>query len=232
MDINQIYNLTNTLANKYLSGAIAPDEFTQIAQNVSIDIFKLRAGLPEDYQIGQWMSRQGYQATFKISDDIKHLITLVDIAKSANNLYPYPANYGAFSSLRAGYIDDSCEEPTLTWQVVEMVTDAELSIRLQSQLMPPTMRRPIGAYYAGGFQVLPQNYTSARLTYLRLPTPPVWNYNVVNDQAIYTPIGSFNFDYPQTMDSDIIIRICRYMGINLRENDLVEYSLQRQNAGT
>lgn len=231
MTINEIYESVQTIANKKLSGAISPQEFNQLAAVVSNDLFKLKSGNPEDYQLGVPITKQGWQLTYTISDSLKHLVVERDIAKDANNLFPYPTGYAVFSSLKVAYITDDCDSE-LIWTRVEVVTDGELSVRLESQLIPPTPKRPIGAYYAGGFRIYPEVYTNARLTYLRYPTPPNWNFNVTNDQAIFNPVGSVNFDFPETLHSDIIIRICRYIGINLRENDLVEYSLQRQNAGT
>lgn len=231
MDINEIYLSANAIANKYLSGAISPEEFNRFAAIVSNDLFKTKVGIPEEYQPGLPLPRQAWQVSYKISDDVKHLIVETDISKNATNFFPYPGTYAAFSSMKYGYISSHCDSE-LTWTRVEVVTDGELSIRLESKLLPPTHRHPIGAYYNDGFKVFPTDITSIRLTYLRYPTTPNWNFTLVNDQPVYNPTGSVNFDFPVTLHSDIVIRICRYMGINLREEELLQAALQRQNSGT
>lgn len=241
MDINRVKETFDDIANKKLSGAISPDTFTRYCYLVTIDIFKLKAGLPEDYKPGQSLSAQGHQLTFKISDDIRHLITKTDINKNTSGFFPYPANYGAFDYALYGYIDNNCRDTKIRWKHVEPVTGAERAIRLDSHLIPPTLDYPILSYDATGWAIDPEVITQMRLSYLRLPNTPFWNYRMSGDQEIFDLTGanstafpnvpSVNIDFPETLFGDFVIRLCRYAGIELRENELTDYSLQRVNAG-
>lgn len=233
--INDIYNFVNLLADSYQSRKIAPDEFNQIVDNVNLDLFKLKVGLPEEYQVSAPFARQAWQVSNKISDDMRYFITQTTIAKNVStSIFAYPTNYGAFSSLRyRRVVNKDCDTPDVATRTIELVTDAELSERLDNTIITPTTEYPVGAWYAAGWKVFPSIINSVELTYLRLPTTPVWGYTVdpTTDLVTYDPVTSVQVDYPKTLWVDFAIMCVRYLGINIRDNELYQMVRERQVTG-
>lgn len=232
MLVSEGYKWLNFLSHKFLSGAIKPSDYNLSLAIVNIDFFKLRVGLPEDYQIGQPFSKQAYELTFKITDDIKHLRKRVLIPKSGDS-FPQPADFGAFSTARFPHVFIDNGQQKVVPRRIEVVTDEERNYRLSSSLLRPILKKPIANYVNGGLEVDPVEVDRIFLTYLRLPTQPVYRYiRNQNDEDIQDPNNpSTELDWPVTVHNDIFIRICKYWGINLREPELVAYMKDREKGG-
>ena len=232
MNINDIYEWVVFISNKSQSGEVTDSNFNTAAQFVNLDIFRKESGLPEDYMPNAPIPRMAWQITSTISDDLRFLVKTLPIDK-VNGYFPYPADYGAYSSLGYKWIMNN---PTgnPTWEDVwpELVTDEEKRLRLKSTIKPPTPFYPIAAYGVGGFQVYPESITKIELTYLKLPATPIRNFTQLpNDQTEYNPIGSVQFEYPETMYPNIAARIAMQYGINIREEQFVAYMNQRKQEG-
>lgn len=233
-NLNDIYLWVNFLADKYQSRAISDTEFNQIIDAVNLDLWKLKVGLPEEYQANAPFPRQAWQISNKISDDMRYFITQVDIQKNLSGIFEYPANYGAFSSLRyTRILNNNCDTPDVKTRTIELVTDAELSERLDNTIIPPNFDYPIGAWYATGWKVYPQVIKDVSLTYLRIPTTPFRNFDFdpVTDQTTYQPIGSIQLDFPKTLWIDFAVMCVKYLAVNIREADLYTMAQQRQLSG-
>lgn len=233
-NINDVYLLANFLADKYQSRAISDAEFNTVIDASNLDLWKLKVGLPEEYQVNAPFARQAWQVTNKISDDMRYFITQVDINKDAAGIFEYPNDYGAFSSMRYDRIlNQDCDTPDVKTRTVELVTDAELSERLDNTIIPPDYDYPVGAWYATGWKVYPTIIKKVNLTYLRLPTTPYRNYTLdpATDLTTYNPVGSVQLDYPKSLWVDFTFIVLKKMAINIREEELYQMAQQRINAG-
>lgn len=234
-NINDIYLWMNFLADKYQSRAISDNEANQIFDAVNLDLWKLKVGLPEEYQINAPFSRQAWQVSNKISDDMRYFITQVNITKNAQDIFVYPVDYGAFSSMRYDRIlnNEDCGAPDQKTRTVELVTDAELSERLDNTIIPPDYDYPVGAWYGSGWKVYPTIIKKVNLTYLRLPTTPVRGYilDPVTDLTQYDPLTSVQPDYPKTLWIDFATMCAKYIGVNIRDEELYQMAQQRQLTG-
>jgi hypothetical protein len=234
-NINDVYLLTNFLADKYQSRQIADSEFNTVLDACNLELFKLKVGLPEDYQVNAPFSRQAWQVSNKISDDMRYFITETSITKNATtSIFAYPNDYGAFSSMRYAWIlNNGCKTPDSKTRTIELVTDAELSERLDNTVIAPDYDYPVAAWYAGGWKVYPQIITVIDLTYLRLPTTPYRGYvlDPVTDLTQYDPLTSVQLDYPKTLWVDFTYLVLKALSINIREEELYQMATQRQLKG-
>jgi hypothetical protein len=233
-NINDIYLLISFLADKYQSRQISDAEFNTAIDASNLDLWKLKVGLPEEYQINAPFSRQAWQVTNKISDDMRYFITQLDIARNASDIFPYPADYGAFSSMRYERIlNQGCDTPDVKVRTVELVTDAELSERLDNTIILPDYDYPVGAWYGTGWKVYPTIINSINLTYLRLPTTPVRGYilDPATDLTTYDPATSVQLDYPKTLWVDFAYIVLKKLAINIREEVLYQMAESRQLKG-
>lgn len=232
--INDIYLLTNFLADKFQSRAISDAEFNYAIDAASSDLWKKKVGLPEEYQINAPFARQAWQVTNKISDDMRYFITQLDIARNASDIFPYPTDYGAFSSMRYERIlNQGCDTPDVKVRTVELVTDAELSERLDNTIILPDYDYPVGAWYGTGWKVYPKIINNVNVTYLRLPVAPYRNYTLdpLTDLTTYQPIGSVPPDFPTTLWIDLTYLILKQFSINIREEELYQMAEQRISKG-
>lgn len=228
LDIQTLDLTMVDIANKLLSGALTPETRNRFYNLVNLDLLKLKAGLPEDFDA---KNQQGFQVTFKNSDDIAFLIKEVDITRASNGFFPRPSDYAAFDYVLYGYITNACGKTSIAWKNIEPVTGSERAIRLDSALIPPDLEFPIIRWNALGWGVDPDAVKQLRLSYLRMPAKPIRNYTMVGDQDVFNPVGSVNAEWPETMFGDFVIRVCKYAGINLREQDFESMVLQRQISG-
>lgn len=235
MTINVFYKWINFMANKQQSGAVSPDEFNLCLEALSLEPLKIKLGLPEEYQIGVPFARQSYQVSQMITDDVRKFIKEVVINKNSSGYFEIPNDYILFSSMKYTFVGmaDDCQAGAFTeTQTIESVTDGELPFRLSNSIVPPTLDYPICAFYSGGIKVFPKEISQVELTYVRKPVTPFRNYLVTsNDEEIFDPNGSIDFEYPEIMHNDIAVLIAKYFGINLKDADLVNFAQTRQITG-
>jgi len=233
MTVQDVYLLFSFFADKFNSRQISSDEFNIAMAAASIDVFKTKVGIPEEYQVGQAKSRQEWQVTTKISDDMRKFVTEVEIDK-VGGVFPYPPDYGAFSSLRyTRILNNGCDTPDVRTRTIELVTDGELSDRLDNTVVYPDFDYPVGAWYSNGWKVFPKIIEKVDLTYLRIPVTPVRGYilDPATDLTTYDPLTSVQIEYPETLHIDFTYRVLKYLAINIREEMLYEVANQRQMIG-
>lgn len=233
MNVDELKYFVDALANKWKSGAISPDEYNSFLASASMEYFKLKIGIPEEYQVGQYQSRQAYQVSQKITDDLRFLIEPPKtLTKNARGFYDLPTDYGAFSSLSYKYVvNNGCGEPTVEDTLIEVVTDGEYQIRKNNSIIPPTVLYPIAVFYSNEVLVLPKQITQPNLTYIRIPKTPIRAYTIQNDDDVYDPANSVQLEYPETTHYDIAYIILKMMGLNIRKEEIVAFANQRQKEG-
>lgn len=234
MNINESFLLVNYIVNKFRSGSISPLEWNIVTEAVNLDAFKFYTGMPEMYNLRQ-APVMGWQSNQKVTDINRHLHIPYYIMRSADGYFKLPSNYAAFSSIMTPLFHNSKEcdgTPETDWRLVEVVTEAERAIRLQNRVIPPIETKPIASFYAQGVMVDPTTINRIRLAYLRYPIAPVWNYTIVNGQPVYNAANSKDWDWPALIHADLCMRICKYVGINLREDELVRYMDERIKTGS
>ena len=114
---------------------------------------------------------------------------------------------------------------------VSVVDDSELGYILNSSIVNPEPDYPVVAFYETGLQFYPDNSENVVLTYLRRPTKPNWAYNLVNGRPVYDADNSIHLEFPDETLNELLVKILSYVGINLREPQLVQYGETQKNAG-
>ena len=115
---------------------------------------------------------------------------------------------------------------------VEQVRDMELGQRLSSSIISPSRSYPIYISYDSYFQFYPSGVGIATLTYLRKPRKSIWNFTSVNNRPIYDSSTSIDSEFGEECLNEIVMRICNYLGINLSNTLLMQYSDKMQQEGS
>jgi hypothetical protein len=232
IDVNELYKAVQFFANKEQSGFIKPSEFNMLADRAQMEMFMKKFGNPE-LVAGpmQPFPKYSYQETQKISDDLRIFIKKSELPLSSGFLN-YPTDYVHYSSARVVNVSQGTGMTINRREVeVSVVDDSELGYILNSSIVNPEPDYPVVAFYEAGLQFYPDNSENVVLTYLRRPVKPNWAYNLVNGRPVYDANNSIHLEFPDETLNEMLAKILSYVGINLREPQLVQYSETQKNAG-
>jgi hypothetical protein len=95
-----------------------------------------------------------------------------------------------------------------------------------SNLTAPSVLYPVYTLDNQGISVYPTTITSnVMVDYLRYPKDPKWTYtSLSNGEALFNQGASDyqDFELPQAYETDLIIKICQYAGVSIREAEVVQ----------
>jgi hypothetical protein len=86
--------------------------------------------------------------------------------------------------------------------------------------------RPLSIYYTAA---TPQGVeTPLKMNYVRKPVDPHWGYNTISGDPVYNADSSTDFELPPAAETALVIKICGYAGLNIREKDVVAITQQME----
>jgi len=253
INIDELYKFVQFVANKEQSGFIKPSEFNLSVDRAQMQLFMERYGNPAEYQPGRPIPRVAYNQTQKVSDDLREFIVRGTFNVGANGVMIYPSDYLHFSSASYDYIDSTmlskdeiedcpdCNKVTKKTNLLASVTSKVVSVRpvddfelaniLGSSIVSPTKEYPILTFYKEGVQYHPKDIGSVDFVYLRRPEKALWAYNTIDNKPEYDLSNSVDLEWPEQVFNEIAVRILSFVGINLREADLTQYSEGKRQTG-
>lgn len=230
---------------KQYSGSMSPDTFNLWAPVAQTLHLLVKCGLPEEYKITTGYPASGQRRALMIvreaPQELEGSMTLSDemqpflqttLVSGSSNLFSLPPDFVRYRPSNYKYIYQVTENGQVTttwrWKPLEFVTGAERNYRLDQYINKPSLDYPVISYQNGQFLVdldlqglvtIPQ----INLSYVRLPKDPVRNYTLnANDQDIYNPAGSVNFEFQKTEWEAICRRLIRYWAESIRDDDITK----------
>ena len=216
--INDIFNIVDTILNKENNGYVTPTDKNFIATLIQEEIFReyfsdmYRDGIKsksslvnKGYGNLSFTQRQRLSKFFK--DATITIATAGDEFMLPDDLYLIEED-GIISS---------------TGDVVEEVERKDMGYLLNS-ISAPDNNFPVYERNPYTLKVSPNDILEINVRYIRKPTTPKWTYTVVSNKEMYDPSkGTFqDFDLHISEFSNIVIRMCAYLGINIREKEVVQ----------
>ena len=231
MTLFEQWELVNYIANKdYGGNVITPDRFAQLCVVVNMDLFKVKMGLPEDYQLGAPISRQYLDATQRLTDETRFLKTRVAAQAVTSGIVAFPGNYFGFDAIRYGYQRQVDGDPKVIWKPVEPLTEDEYSDRAGNSIKEPTAKNPVCVVRSNGIHIYPTIIVQVDFNYVRYPADPVFDYTE-NPGYITDGGSSVEYEWEAHLHMDLTRMILGYIGINLREQQLEQYAEQHKAQG-
>lgn len=232
VNIDELYRTVQFFANKEQSGFIKPSEFNLLADRAQMEIFMKKFGNPQEYTPNAPFPRYSYQETQKITDDLRVFITRVTLTANFGQI-DYPDDYVHFSSAMSVRMEPISGTNNFIPRNIEIqvADDSELGYMLGSAIVFPEPDYPIMVFYDNYMQIYPIETEMVHFTYLRRPQVPNWAYTLVNNRPVYNPGASVNIEFPDETLNEIAARILSYVGINLREPQLIQYSEMQKDKG-
>ena len=229
--VSFVHNAVHDLLNKDQQGFVSDGEFTNLARLAQLNIFN---GLFDELKDAQRTSRSGYNPnrdksrTKRIQEDLAAFSKKATITK-ASGVFDVvdDATFDmsriiSISTAGSILLDQSTKKP------IEICYDEEKIERiLLNNLSAPTEDFPV-ALVSDDIYVFPTSINKIEVRYYRYPTGRHVTTGVVQEGSVtYTEGGSqVDFDLPAHYASDLIYEICRLVGVNLRDGDVIAYTGQ------
>jgi len=243
VNIDKFRSFVLFLAKKAQHGANpSPGELNTATERAFVDWVMSRYGNPNEYTPGSPIPRMAWQQTQKISDDLIFLLkrheflivngrlpipdgTTTDIANDIAGKYLHVSSIRVpITKLKKGVLKST--EPT-----VDILRDNELGGVLSSSIVFPTETAPVCAFYSDHIQIHPKTVKRVIFTYLRTPVIPVWAFTLVNNRPVYDASNSVDIEAPDEVQNEIAYRTLSYLGISIREAQVVQWAEAKKAAG-
>jgi hypothetical protein len=218
--INQVYTTVLAIINKDNRGYVSPLEFNLYAELAQMSLFEELFHKYSKSIVKQ--NARMYHSEF--SDIPKHIREVIDIftsetgiSYSNTDLLWYPQANDFYRHVFM-YIKNGGD--------FEEVSKMEINRVLNNNLIAPTLQYPVYISLNGGYRLYPNtiNGGNVSLTYIRKPKQPKWTYQVVGGNPLYNPTATDfqDFELPESMFSDLVVKILGYAGVEIREADIIQ----------
>ncbi len=236
VDVDVLYEFIRYIIKKESTGHLSPDEYNRLLPRGVEDFFIQRYGLPERYQPGSPLPPISWELTQKIGDDLRPLKTVIDnhpaTLEGRSREAAIPSDYVHYAShVYWQTTGISCSDSSPCSRRIEIFPEDIFWDRVCHPNKAPTLKNPIGCYYADHIKLFPKTMDVIQLVYLRYPKTPHREYDTVNDRDVYlatglgeTGIPTQQIELPEITTNQIARIILSYIGINLREQMLLQYA--------
>jgi len=242
MTIDEIYRLVQTFANKEQRGFITPSDFNLLAKQAELELVNKRLDV----------LREKSQAK-KIKGVLEEYLT-PEVAEQ--DLAPFLISISkntSTSSITSGYIENeiSVDDNVLLIKELFILPDETLGINshipleiigpkdinkvLRSSLVKPSVEFPVGLMSGSTnssnlkIKIFPDSIKKVMMYAYHIPsTPPQWSYVTVAGKPVYNPSDSTQFKLPVRAHGELVIKILEYLGVNLREATLINYTTGKE----
>ncbi|OPZ49412.1 MAG: hypothetical protein BWY95_00069 [Bacteroidetes bacterium ADurb.BinA104] len=232
MTLFEMYELIELVLNKdYGGNIVTPARFRQLIKVVNINKFKEKYGLPEEYQPGRPVPLEYAEITLKNQDDLRYFKIPLMNTPCPVGLLPYPADYAHRDQIIYNHSVTIDGVVTIVPRQVEVLRETEAAGRRGNYTKRPTVTNPIAVVRSTGIQIYPVTITAVDFTYYRWPVEPVFEYNQYEGYITYNSASSTEFEWPEDVHIDLVRMMLEYLGVNLREADIVQYANTKMQQG-
>ena len=215
VNINTVYLRVLAIANKEQRGYITPQEFNTLANQAQLDIFEQYF-----YDLNQFLRLPGNDTIH--SDAVDMLEEKIGIFE----VYNSPIGNGTLSELNVHKLGAVYHQETIngvqTKVEAEKLNPNELRYYINSPLTAPTVKRPVFIVQQDQITVLPADADNLSMNYIKKPADVYWGYTIINDEALYNPSTSVNFQLHASEETELVLKILSLAGVVIRDPQLYQ----------
>ena len=221
--INSVRNTVLFLLNKDNRGYLAPSEFDYFAKQAQLEIFE---GYFADY--ARAIKQQNKRArALSYGDDAMHIQNKIDVFATSGTLtYVDVSPTGIGDEDYLSVPDDFYKliNVTVGGKVVQEVAKHKFDMIVDSNYTAPSKTFPIYKREGAKLYVQPSSLynNSVTMNYIRKPADPHWGYNTISGDPVYNADSSVDFEIPMADETELVVKICKLSGLNIREKDVIE----------
>jgi hypothetical protein len=232
MNLWEIWSLVEYISNKDFSGnIITPQRFNELIKVVNMDLFRTKYGLPEDFQPGRPVPVEYADITLKNTDDLRAFKVYQTSVAVVNGILSLNANYAHRDTVTYNYIKTIAGVATTLPRPVEILREAEFASRQGNWTKKPTLQNPIGTVRSNGIHIRPLTILAVDFSYYRFPVDPQFAWIERDGYIEYDSANSVEYEWVKDESLTLTRMILQYVGVSLREADLVQYSEQKLKTG-
>ena len=216
VSINNVYQKVLAIANKEQRGYITPQEFNLFANQAQMEIFEQYF-----YDLNQFSRILGNDTTY--ADMITLLNEKIDVFEKFRQ--DVTMSSGGVGTLPTHYrIGELSYNNSGTYVQIQKVNQNDLNHHINSPLLNPSVSRPIYINTsATAIQVYPTTITSGvTCNLISKPATVNWQYNVINNSALYTPTGTVDFVLHESEEQTLVNKILQLAGVSIKDYNLAK----------
>jgi len=216
VSINNVYQKVLAIANKEQRGYITPQEFNLFANQAQMEIFEQYF-----YDLNQFSRILGNDTTY--ADMVTLLNEKIDVFEKFRQ--DVTMSSGGVGTLPTHYrIGELSYNNSGTYVQIQKVNQNDLNHHINSPLLNPSVSRPIYINTsATAIQVYPTTITSGvTCNLISKPATVNWQYNVINNSALYTPTGTVDFELHGSEEQTLVNKILQLAGVSIKDYNLAK----------
>lgn len=215
MTLDKAYTFLNFWINKSQGGFYPPDQLDALVDRAQMALY-------DDYYIK-------YATSQRVDDALAPFKSVFTFTNVAGGLVVSPADYLDLLTVYTASVDSTGR---VVNRPVQIISEDQLPVRLNSQIVPVTVTDPIAFITTNwNLQLFPQVPQSGTVYYLRRPKAPFFSYTLVSGRVIvYNPGSSVQLEWGDKDVNDILIKALDYIGINLSEQDVLQWAGAKDSA--
>lgn len=238
--INSVRNTVMFLLNKDNRGYVSPSEFDYFAKQAQLEIFE---SYFSDYSKAVALQNSRRKA-LNYGDTVQHIQNKIDKFYSTSAL-----TYNDQSSPSVGEEQDYFQLPSNLYKLINITyaggfgTDTTMSggkiiqpvaphkfdMIVNSNLTQPTVTYPVYVRSGNNIYVRPLSIQSGvQANFIKKPEDPHWGYNTINSDPVYNSDSSVDFEISEEEETELVIKICKYAGLSIREADIIQVTAQQE----
>ena len=238
--INSVRNTVMFLLNKDNRGYVSPSEFDYFAKQAQLEIF-------ESY-FNEYSKAVALQNSRKKSlnygDTVQHIQNKIDkfyanatlayrdqdatTPGEEQDYFDLPTNLHKLINITYG--GGFGTETTMGGgRIIQPVAPHKFDMIVNSNLTQPTVTYPIYVRSSDIIYVRPLSIQSnVQANYIRKPADPHWGYQTRSSDPVYNASSSVDFEISEEEETELVIKICKYAGLSIREADIVQVTSQQE----
>lgn len=215
VSINGVHDLAYFIAAKQKAAFPSPDEFNSYAQLANVDLFNYY----NDERTKELVRVKQGESIY-VPPVLANFVQYNVVLPAVGNVVTSPSDY---------IYDLQMTAPS--GALFKKADYDKVQNYLNSSIDAPTNTNPIYVELADAFEIYP-TLSPVKLTYLAFPQTVFWNYTLVQGHPVYNPLGSVDFQYDDTEILRLTMRILKYMGVSIRDNELQQYANEMINTAS
>lgn len=214
MTVDDMYRICQYAINKAQNGSLTPSEFNLLVEQAQNSWVDYLIGEFQQYQYQRAQARVSYGQNSNVRQRLQPFIYNINLSIDTTGFVRYPGDYLQYDAMWSFY----------GYNRIRWAAQDKLYSIANSQI-DPIASNPAFMIEDVGLRFFPNNIASARMSYIRKPQRIYWGFTLDgNGRKVYSPANS---EQPKWADVDlleIIARVLKLAGVNLKDGDVVQYA--------
>ncbi len=234
INVDELKQFLDFITNKEQSGnTMSPEQYNMLLRRGIEDQYSWLYGLYQGYKPGNPYPNVAYEVTHLVKDFLRIFKETLTITVDSSGQMLIPDNYTHYTNITYNKVinQTECKGVKVTPIGVEVIDDDKFIDRINHPVKVVSKSLVICNFHNTYVQYYPKDIAKVDFTYLRTPSNPLWAYTVVDDVAIYDAVSSTQIELPKILTNQLARIILSYIGINLREPQVVQYAEEIKTKG-